>query len=378
MAKYDVFISYRRSDVVTARALEKLLTAFGRAVFLDVKCIPAGTPWESAIDAALRTSQTMIVLWSSNAAASDFMKLEWQRVSDACSIIPLRLDQTPLPGPLAHREAIELPVHERLIARTTELVRQGMSQRDATQKMAQELEQQGIALTPEQQQAVTEYAGTIHKTNWLAGALLLLLWLWRRGIAALFGTPAAAGIMVLLAAAGVLYVSSVPPTVHAICEDGPSCAPAIRPEPVAPVEQRPPPTAGGRELEEIRAALVALQQSHAKLLTQLADVPRSAPEPERTPSMTNALIERRVFVDGRQPQARLSCTVPELDLSGELTEEVVRERVRVALDRAGLKSELRVLPGPGGYWSVIEQSPRAGQQVRCGASVVVQIRSQLG
>lgn len=377
MAQYDVFISYRRSDVVTARALEKLLTAFGRAVFLDVKCIPAGTSWETAIDAALRSSQIMIVLWSSNAAASDFMKLEWQRVSDTCLIIPLRLDKTPLPGPLAHREAIEMPVHERLIARTTELVRQGMSPQEASQQMAHELNREGIALTAHQQQAVAEYAGILRKNNWLATALAVLLWWWRRGAAVLFGAPAAVGTVVLLAAIGGWYSSSVPPTVHAICEDGPSCTPTILPEPSsARDELTRPPAPGDADLKGVRTALAELQKTQLQVLNQLKTLTQ---QESRTANDTAIGQAARPLDAYRAFAANTKCKVPELNLSGDLPEEVMRERVRVAMDKAGLKHELRVLPGAAAsYWMVVKQTPAVGQEVPCGSSVTVQVTNVMG
>jgi hypothetical protein len=149
-----VFISYRRSDVGLARALAELLEVLGTPTFLDVRSIRLGQAWEPAILLAARSAHTMLVLWSRNAAGSSYMRQEWAVASTECRIIPVRLDGSELPPELAPRQAVDLTVSERLLARMAELARAGVSRTAASAQLVQELRRDGVELEPKQRRAL--------------------------------------------------------------------------------------------------------------------------------------------------------------------------------------------------------------------------------
>lgn len=61
MAKYDVFISYRRRDLVLAQAIKQLLAAKRYRVFLDKEGIGNG-PFPDTLEGAIRSSRNMVVI----------------------------------------------------------------------------------------------------------------------------------------------------------------------------------------------------------------------------------------------------------------------------------------------------------------------------
>lgn len=172
-APYDAFVSYRRADAATAKALTRLLRAFDQRVFLDDDCIPLGASWEDTIRDAAQQTSTLLVLWSRNAAVSSYMQNELRFVNKDCRVVPVLLDGCPLPPELAQLQVLTgLQVHERLISRVSELVRmQGMSQTAALGKVAEELRAEGVELTSEQRRAIAAFIRSLGYGG-LIGALL--------------------------------------------------------------------------------------------------------------------------------------------------------------------------------------------------------------
>lgn len=172
-----VFISYRRSDVGVARAMAELLESLGELVFLDVKSIRLGQSWEAAILQAAREANTMLVLWSRNAAASSYIRREWAMASPSCRLIPIRLDGSELPPELASRQALDLKVGERLLARISELQGAGMSHQAASEQLVDELRREGVELQPRQRRALFGVAAAFGGSS-----LAALGWLARRSL----------------------------------------------------------------------------------------------------------------------------------------------------------------------------------------------------
>lgn len=73
---YDVFISYSSKDRPWAKKLADSLTQNNKNVFLDDDRLTAGAKWEQQLLEALRESQNMVVIWSDNARASDWVSQE--------------------------------------------------------------------------------------------------------------------------------------------------------------------------------------------------------------------------------------------------------------------------------------------------------------
>src|SRR4051812_48177855 len=137
---YDAFVSYRRSDRITADGVARFLDAFGLSVFVD-RSSRAGTAWEPELRAALASAKVLVVLWSRSAAQSDWVEREWRSVAPNCRIVPIKLDGEKLPDELNRLTAVEgLDVGSRLLQRTFELMQQGkMSPVQAQEQLVREL-----------------------------------------------------------------------------------------------------------------------------------------------------------------------------------------------------------------------------------------------
>ena len=103
-----VFVSYAREDAVRARPIVAILRSVRAEVFFDVDSIPPGKDWQEALHAAIRQAETMFLFWSRHASASGPVKDEWSlAVETKVTLIPVLLDQTPLPPVLGRIQWID-------------------------------------------------------------------------------------------------------------------------------------------------------------------------------------------------------------------------------------------------------------------------------
>jgi TIR domain len=97
-----VFLSYTRSDLETARRLERALVAAGVEVWRDQEGLYGGAQWPKAIGEAIASSAMLVLVWSARAARSHFVELEWTiALALKKSIVPCMLDNTHLPPSLS-------------------------------------------------------------------------------------------------------------------------------------------------------------------------------------------------------------------------------------------------------------------------------------
>lgn len=97
-----VFISYSSADRAIVSAAARLLRAGGATVFQDVIDIEFGTRWNEVLFAALARCERVMVFWSAAAAKSEWVEREWRSALEAKKrIVPMVLDDTPLPAPLS-------------------------------------------------------------------------------------------------------------------------------------------------------------------------------------------------------------------------------------------------------------------------------------
>lgn len=103
---------YARADGADARRVLALAKLYD-AVVVDIELKP-GVPWAQAIDQAIDTASTVLVLWSARAAASGAVQHEWQRAVQAGAVVvPVLLDSTPMPSALGARQGVDWrPVKE--------------------------------------------------------------------------------------------------------------------------------------------------------------------------------------------------------------------------------------------------------------------------
>ena len=71
----DIFISHKREDHPNARKLANALEGKGWTVWWDVKLRP-GENYDKVIEAALKESKCVIVIWSERAVESDYLLAE--------------------------------------------------------------------------------------------------------------------------------------------------------------------------------------------------------------------------------------------------------------------------------------------------------------
>jgi len=112
-----VFISYSRRDSELVTPVVSLLRSLPFPVFRDVDGILPGQRWEDRLIDELSAASHVLVFWCDHAAASEWVDLEADLAAEDASkvVVPVLLDDTPLPPELADRQAVDLrilaPIH---------------------------------------------------------------------------------------------------------------------------------------------------------------------------------------------------------------------------------------------------------------------------
>jgi hypothetical protein len=91
-----LFVSYSRKDKAMAQHVADALEIQGYEVFWDAD-IPPGQKFDTYIMEQLRTSDAVVVLWSSHSVGSDYVKEEADYAKANKVLVPLRIDETALP-----------------------------------------------------------------------------------------------------------------------------------------------------------------------------------------------------------------------------------------------------------------------------------------
>jgi len=109
-----IFFSYSRKHADCAFRLVRGLQSTGFSVWQDVSVIRGGDNWVSKIRSGLKEARVMLLLWSAEAKASEWVTREIAlalpyHTEGKLIIIPLRLDDTPLPDDLQSINAITIP-----------------------------------------------------------------------------------------------------------------------------------------------------------------------------------------------------------------------------------------------------------------------------
>ncbi len=94
---YDVFVSYARGDVALARFLKEKLDHEHLRAFVDVDSLRAGQEWPRQLGEAVKRSRMVVLCWSAEAAASEWVKAEIRlSLLTGKRVLPWLLDATPL------------------------------------------------------------------------------------------------------------------------------------------------------------------------------------------------------------------------------------------------------------------------------------------
>jgi hypothetical protein len=94
----DVFISYAHSTAQQARAAAETLRALGYTVWLD-EDLPAHRAFTHAIEEELRKAKAALVIWSADAAKSEWVLSEANRAREEHKLVQVLVEKTRLPMP---------------------------------------------------------------------------------------------------------------------------------------------------------------------------------------------------------------------------------------------------------------------------------------
>ena len=94
----DVFLSYARPSLNDARRIADCLSAAGYSVWYDVG-LPAHRDYTDVISEELDAASSVLVLWSKEAVASQWVRSEANRARETGRLVQLRLDDARLPMP---------------------------------------------------------------------------------------------------------------------------------------------------------------------------------------------------------------------------------------------------------------------------------------
>jgi hypothetical protein len=92
----DIFLSYASEDVNVARSLAAWLEDSGWSVWWDRK-IFAGKVFDTVITRELNAARCVLVLWTRHSVASNWVKDEATEAADRQILVPVVLDEAPIP-----------------------------------------------------------------------------------------------------------------------------------------------------------------------------------------------------------------------------------------------------------------------------------------
>lgn len=103
-----VFASYDRVDEQLVASIVSLIRALGSRVFMDVDSIVPGDQWRPVLTRALGEAAIIVVFWCAHSAGSGEVKGEFESAhAQRKRIIPVLLDDTPLPAILAQYQYLD-------------------------------------------------------------------------------------------------------------------------------------------------------------------------------------------------------------------------------------------------------------------------------
>ena len=103
----DVFLSYARPSLDDAMRIAGCLRAAGYSVWYD-ESLPAHRAYSDVIAEQLDAASAVLVLWSTEAAASQWVRSEANRARETGRLVQLRLDSARLPMPFDQIQCADL------------------------------------------------------------------------------------------------------------------------------------------------------------------------------------------------------------------------------------------------------------------------------
>ncbi len=103
----DIFISYARSTAVQAQQIADALRGLGYGVWRDDE-LPAHRAYAEVIEERLKAAKAVVVVWSAEAAKSEWVQSEADRARTDRKLVQLTVDGTPLPMPFGRIQCADL------------------------------------------------------------------------------------------------------------------------------------------------------------------------------------------------------------------------------------------------------------------------------
>ncbi|MFC0773649.1 TIR domain-containing protein [Terrimonas alba] len=100
----DIFISYSSEDKTNVKLIAELLERHGWSVWWD-RDIPHGRPFDTVIEEELTAAFCVIVIWTKRSVASEWVKNEANEALQAGKLVPILLENVPLPLAFKRTEA---------------------------------------------------------------------------------------------------------------------------------------------------------------------------------------------------------------------------------------------------------------------------------
>src|SRR5438270_13965167 len=94
----DVFVSYARADEGEATRVADALRALGYRVWRDDE-LPAHRAYTEVIEERLKAAKAVVVIWSAEAATSQWVQSEADTARTAHKLVQLNVDGAKLPRP---------------------------------------------------------------------------------------------------------------------------------------------------------------------------------------------------------------------------------------------------------------------------------------
>ena len=108
----DVFISYARSTEPQAKEIADALRSTGYSVWRDDE-IPAHKPYAQVIEERLRSSKAVVVIWSADAANSQWVRAEADAARELGTLVQVTVDGTMPPLPFNQIQCAQVECSDR-------------------------------------------------------------------------------------------------------------------------------------------------------------------------------------------------------------------------------------------------------------------------
>jgi hypothetical protein len=140
---FEIFASYSHCDARFVQPMMKLLLPTGATVFRDADAIQPGKKWAAVIADAIEQCRVLYLFWCNHSAGSSEVRKEYeQAISLNKDVVPVLLDDTPLPTGLKAYQWVDL---REVIGRHEDEVEQSMTLDEGRERQRLDREAHGYS-----------------------------------------------------------------------------------------------------------------------------------------------------------------------------------------------------------------------------------------